>query len=204
MIPLPRRCAFSTRSQPWHSAQRRSNSACGAYQPLNHSVTLLPACVMDSFSSARYSISLEHIPLPRRLSLSRLASRRAHQYPHQPTVTPTRWYQRIGTRLMNFRKAISMESTAEFKTFKPFNTISTNTAWVVQSHGHPNSTAVRNQLSVVFQKFIGRVGTRFRHSRASGNPGFSLCFPGFRLSRAPARSARITPEWYQRTYGTPC
>ena len=39
-----------------------------------------------------------------------------------------------------------MESAAEFKTFKPFNKISTNTAWGVQSHGHPNSTAVRNQL----------------------------------------------------------
>ena len=111
MIPLPRRCAFSTRSKPWHSAQRRSNSACGAYHPLNHSMTLLPAWLMDSFSSARYSISLEHIPLPWRLSRSRLASLREHQYVHQPTVTPTRWYQRIGTRLMNFRKAISMEST---------------------------------------------------------------------------------------------
>jgi len=42
--------------------------------------------------------------------------------------------------------------------------------------------------SMLSQKIIGKVGGSFRHSRASGNPGFSLYFC-FRLLRALARSA---------------
>jgi hypothetical protein len=52
------------------------------------------------------------------------------------------------------------------------------------------------------RKFIGAVGTCVRHSRAGGNPGFSLCFPGFRVALAIASLPGMTSELCQRTYGT--
>jgi hypothetical protein len=32
------------------------------------------------------------------------------------------------------------------------------------------------RASMVSQKFLGTIVARFRHSRESGNPGYSLCF----------------------------
>jgi hypothetical protein len=52
------------------------------------------------------------------------------------------------------------------------------------------------------QKFVGTVGARFRHSRGGGNPGFSLCFLGFRVALAVASLPGRTSELCQRTYGT--